>query len=268
MRLRSARTRPGRRTGSSTSRGRRTGSRRASTSRHKAEVERLLDRFEQEHRVRAHRAPAAGADLQARVGGGAAAPLRRPVPAEFARAARSDPVRAGRAAASLPGGRTRTTSARRTGWRRPATRAAPSTSRPIPSSTRTRSRACCTHARCRCRRACSAARPRVTWKLRLQPSPPGWIDLALQTPLLDSSRARNELGWSPRFTVASGAGGRVAGHSRARRLDTPPLEPSESRVDEVVGRGSAAKSDVAVHRCTATSVRAVRAAARRPRAAR
>ncbi len=38
----------------------------------------------------------------------------------------------------------------------------------------------------------------VTWHLRLQPTPPGWIDLALASPLLDASRARTELGWEPR----------------------------------------------------------------------
>ncbi|MGN6815334.1 MAG: NAD-dependent epimerase/dehydratase family protein, partial [Solirubrobacterales bacterium] len=37
----------------------------------------------------------------------------------------------------------------------------------------------------------------VTWKLRLQPSPPGWIDLALGVPMMDTTRAREELGWEP-----------------------------------------------------------------------
>ena len=40
----------------------------------------------------------------------------------------------------------------------------------------------------------------LTYRLRLQPSEPGWLDMALQTPLMDTSRARAELGWSP--TVA------------------------------------------------------------------
>lgn len=39
----------------------------------------------------------------------------------------------------------------------------------------------------------------VTWHSRLQPTPPGWVDLALKSPLLDASRARTELGWEPRF---------------------------------------------------------------------
>src|SRR3954453_12945297 len=37
----------------------------------------------------------------------------------------------------------------------------------------------------------------ATWHLRLQPTPPGWLDLALQTPLMSSQRARRELGWEP-----------------------------------------------------------------------
>lgn len=39
----------------------------------------------------------------------------------------------------------------------------------------------------------------VSWRLRLQPTPPGWVDLALASPLLDASRARTELEWTPRF---------------------------------------------------------------------
>ena len=46
----------------------------------------------------------------------------------------------------------------------------------------------------------------LTWKLRLQPSPPGWIDLALQTPLLDASRAAGVSATvAPVWTLASRA---------------------------------------------------------------
>ena len=37
----------------------------------------------------------------------------------------------------------------------------------------------------------------ATWRLRLQPTPPGWLDLALRVPLMDTTRAREELGWEP-----------------------------------------------------------------------
>lgn len=36
-----------------------------------------------------------------------------------------------------------------------------------------------------------------SWHAHLQPIDPGWIDLAFNVPLLDSSRATGELGWSP-----------------------------------------------------------------------
>ena len=37
----------------------------------------------------------------------------------------------------------------------------------------------------------------LSWLLRLQPTSPDWLDLALGVPLLDSTRAREELGWEP-----------------------------------------------------------------------
>ncbi|MBG6239409.1 nucleoside-diphosphate-sugar epimerase [Mycetocola sp. CAN_C7] len=44
----------------------------------------------------------------------------------------------------------------------------------------------------------------ASWKLRLQKSDPGWIDIAATVPVMSTSRARDELGWSPRIpsTVA------------------------------------------------------------------
>jgi UDP-glucose 4-epimerase len=67
---------------------------------------------------------------------------------------------------------------------------------------------------------------RLSWLLRLQPTDPGWIDLAAQAPLLSSSRAQRELGWVPKHTSTEAlaefwnalAAGRGAGGS-------PPLEP-------------------------------------------
>jgi UDP-glucose 4-epimerase len=42
----------------------------------------------------------------------------------------------------------------------------------------------------------------LSWRLRLQPSPPGWIDMALGVPIMSTARARAELGWTPRHTAA------------------------------------------------------------------
>jgi UDP-glucose 4-epimerase len=36
-----------------------------------------------------------------------------------------------------------------------------------------------------------------SWHARMQPLDPGWIDMAFAVPLLDTSRAESELGWTP-----------------------------------------------------------------------
>lgn len=66
----------------------------------------------------------------------------------------------------------------------------------------------------------------VTWKLRLQPSPPGWIDLALGVPMMDTSRAREELGWAPAATSLEALGDLLNGMRQAKGAPTPPLEPT------------------------------------------
>ncbi|GAB3281454.1 NAD-dependent epimerase/dehydratase family protein [Sinomonas notoginsengisoli] len=40
----------------------------------------------------------------------------------------------------------------------------------------------------------------LSWKLRVQRTDPGWIDMAVQVPVMDTGRARLELGWEPRRT--------------------------------------------------------------------
>lgn len=37
----------------------------------------------------------------------------------------------------------------------------------------------------------------LSWRARIQPTDAGWIDLATQAPLLDTARARDDLGWAP-----------------------------------------------------------------------
>jgi nucleoside-diphosphate-sugar epimerase len=66
----------------------------------------------------------------------------------------------------------------------------------------------------------------ATWRLRLQPSSIGWVDMALNVPLLDSTRARTELGWEPRRTGLEALAEAIAGMSDAAGEPTPPLEPA------------------------------------------
>lgn len=64
----------------------------------------------------------------------------------------------------------------------------------------------------------------VTWKLRLQPSPPGWIDLALGVPMMDTARARDELGWEPRASSLQALSELLSGLRHAEGGSTPPLD--------------------------------------------
>jgi nucleoside-diphosphate-sugar epimerase len=38
----------------------------------------------------------------------------------------------------------------------------------------------------------------LSWELRAQRTDPGWIDMAMQVPIMDTTRAQTELGWQPR----------------------------------------------------------------------
>lgn len=63
----------------------------------------------------------------------------------------------------------------------------------------------------------------LTWRARLQPTPPGWIDLALGVPLLDTTRARAELGWEPIRSSVDAIRDVMTGMRDGSGLDTPPL---------------------------------------------
>jgi UDP-glucose 4-epimerase len=65
----------------------------------------------------------------------------------------------------------------------------------------------------------------LTWRARLQPTPAGWIDLALQVPLMDTSRAISELGWRPRRAADEALVELIEGIQRGEGVDTPPLTP-------------------------------------------
>ena len=65
----------------------------------------------------------------------------------------------------------------------------------------------------------------VTWRLRIQPSPPGWLDMALAVPIMDTSRARDELGWNPRHTSVEALLELIEGIGEGEGAETPPLDP-------------------------------------------
>jgi UDP-glucose 4-epimerase len=65
----------------------------------------------------------------------------------------------------------------------------------------------------------------VSWKLRLQPTPAGWLDLALGVPLMDTTRAREELGWRPTRSAGDALLELIDAMRRGDGLDTAPLAP-------------------------------------------
>ena len=63
----------------------------------------------------------------------------------------------------------------------------------------------------------------ATFALRLQPSEPGWLDMALAVPMLDSTRARRELGWEPRRTGTDSLAELLQAMRQGSDYPTPPL---------------------------------------------
>jgi UDP-glucose 4-epimerase len=65
----------------------------------------------------------------------------------------------------------------------------------------------------------------LTFRLRLQPSEPGWLDMGLGVPVMDSGRARRELGWAPRYTAEDAFHELFDGLRAGAGHPTPPLDP-------------------------------------------
>ncbi len=65
----------------------------------------------------------------------------------------------------------------------------------------------------------------ITWRLRLQPTDPGWVDLAAGTPLLSTDRARAELGWEPRVTAVDALEQLLRGMTDGSGAATAALRP-------------------------------------------
>jgi ferritin-like metal-binding protein YciE/nucleoside-diphosphate-sugar epimerase len=75
----------------------------------------------------------------------------------------------------------------------------------------------------------------LSWRLRLQPTPPGWLDMALNVPLMSSQRAREELGWTPRHSGVEALEELLEGMRRGDGYPTPPLAEDGlgARVEDV-----------------------------------
>jgi nucleoside-diphosphate-sugar epimerase len=63
----------------------------------------------------------------------------------------------------------------------------------------------------------------LSWRAHLQQVDVGWLDMAYQVPVLDSGRARTELGWTPRYDAATVLAETLAGLREAGHDATPIL---------------------------------------------
>lgn len=77
----------------------------------------------------------------------------------------------------------------------------------------------------------------LTWRARVHPTSPDWLDLALGVPLLDATRAREQLGWEPVRDALAVARELLEGLADRAAGPTPPLRPGDRRAELVAGVG-------------------------------
>ncbi len=65
----------------------------------------------------------------------------------------------------------------------------------------------------------------AAWGLRLIPASPTLLDLALSFPIMDTTRARTELGWEPTHSSLEALSEVLEGMREGAGMDTPPLHP-------------------------------------------
>ena len=63
----------------------------------------------------------------------------------------------------------------------------------------------------------------AAWHARLQPVDPGWLDLGYSVPLLDTTRARQELDWAPRIDALTVLAETVEGMRETGSASSPAL---------------------------------------------
>lgn len=65
----------------------------------------------------------------------------------------------------------------------------------------------------------------ASWRARLQPIDRGWLDMAFSLPLLDTGRARDVLGWSPRWESVAALSDLIDGFLHDSGTPSPVLHP-------------------------------------------
>jgi hypothetical protein len=65
----------------------------------------------------------------------------------------------------------------------------------------------------------------AAWRLRLTPASPDLFDAVLHLPLMDTGRARAELGWTPAHDATDTISEFLTGMKDVAGMPTPPLAP-------------------------------------------
>jgi len=68
----------------------------------------------------------------------------------------------------------------------------------------------------------------ATWKARLQPTSPGWLDMGMLSPIMDTARAQRQLGWNATVRADDAVVALLDGLRRGTGASTPPLDPRSS----------------------------------------
>jgi nucleoside-diphosphate-sugar epimerase len=77
----------------------------------------------------------------------------------------------------------------------------------------------------------------ATWRLRLQPTPEGWVDMGRGVPIMSIARAQSELGWQPRRSAGDALRELLSGMAGGVGGQTPPLDSAAGgrfRVGEIL----------------------------------
>jgi UDP-glucose 4-epimerase len=87
----------------------------------------------------------------------------------------------------------------------------------------------------------------AAWRLHLVPASPQLFDAVLRLPIMDTARARGELGWTPRYSALEAIREFLDGLRAGAGMDTPPLAEDAGgpgRIREfATGVGARANSD-------------------------
>ncbi|MEV4627928.1 NAD-dependent epimerase/dehydratase family protein [Micromonospora sp. NPDC049523] len=73
---------------------------------------------------------------------------------------------------------------------------------------------------------------KAAWRLRLLPTEPGWIDLTAGVPLMDCSRAEQELGWRPRHDAREAVRDVLGGIAVGAGTSSTVLRPDRRAASE------------------------------------